>query len=144
MWHAEAEPCEHDRMPHDGARSLVLWSWILLALVAAHDVTHMVDDGLDTGLGQLALVAIPQWVALAVVMAVVLRGDPAQSRTAALLLGMSVAVGFVVVHLLPFSPAAFWDLEPSVVSWVLAWASIAAGLLLAVLAWPQRRAARAS
>jgi hypothetical protein len=130
-------------MPRDGTRSLVLWSWILLALVAAHDVTHMLDDGLDTGLGQLALVAIPQWIALAAITAVVLRGDPAHSRTAALLLGTSVAVGFVVVHLLPFSPAAFWDLQPSVVSWVLAWASIAAALLLAALAWPQRRAARA-
>ena len=131
-------------MPRDGARPLVLWSWILLALAAAHDVTHMLDDGLETGLGQLALVAIPQWLALAALMAVVLRGDPAHSRTAALLLGASVAAGFVVVHLLPFSPAAFWDLEPSVVSWLLAWTSIAAGVLLAVLAWPRRRAAQSA
>ena len=126
-------------MARDGARPLVLWSWIVLALVAGHDVTHIVDDGLETGLGQLALVALPQWVALAVVMAVVLRGESAHGRTAALLLGMSVAVGFALVHLLPFSPAAFWDLQPSVVSWALAWASIAAGLLLAALAWPQSR-----
>lgn len=126
-------------MPRHGARSLVVWSWILLALVAAHDVTHMLDDGLETGLGQLALVALPQWLVLAVVMAIVLRGDWAHSRTAALLLGTSVAVGFGVVHLLPFSLAAFWDLQPSVVSWVLAWASVAAGVLLAVLAWPRER-----
>ena len=120
-------------MPRGGARSLVLWSWVLLALVAAHDVTHVFDDGLETGLGQLALVAIPQWLLLAALMAVVLRGD-AQSRTAALLLGASVAVAFVVVHLLPVSPAAFWDLQPSVVSWALAWGSIAVGVVLAVLA----------
>lgn len=126
-------------MPRNGARSLVVWSWILLALVAAHDVTHMLDDGLETGLGQLALVALPQWLVLAVVMAIVLRGDWAHSRTAALLLGTSVAVGFGVAHLLPFSLAAFWDLQPSVVSWVLAWASVAAGVLLAVLAWPRER-----
>ena len=120
-------------MPRGGARPLVLWSWVLLALVAAHDVTHVFDDGLETGLGQLALVAIPQWLLLAALMAVVLRGD-AQSRTAALLLGAIVAVAFVVVHLLPVSPAAFWDLQPSVVSWALAWGSIAVGVVLAVLA----------
>ena len=124
-------------MPRGGARSLVLWSWILLALVAAHDVTHIADDGLETELGQLAVVAIPQWLALIVLMGVVLRGG----RTAALLLGASVAVGFGVVHLLPLSPAAFWDLQPSVVSWALAWASIAAGVLLAFLARPRERLA---
>jgi hypothetical protein len=121
-------------MPRGGARPLVLWSWIVLALLAAHDVTHVVDDGLDTSLGQLAYVALPQWLALGIVMAIVLRGDPAQSRTAALVLGIGVAVGFAVIHLLPLSPAAFWELQPSVVSWVLAWLSAAAGLVLAALA----------
>jgi hypothetical protein len=111
---------------------------VLLALVAAHDVTHVVDDGLQTGLGQLAIVAIPQWIVLAAVLAIVLRGEQPGSRAAALVLGLSVAAGFGVVHLLPLSPAAFWDLQPSLVSWVLAWASIAAGLLLAALAWSQR------
>lgn len=127
-------------MPLGGARSLVAWSWILLALVAAHDVTHVVDDGLETGLGELALVALPQWLVLAVVMTVVLRGDRGRSRVAALLLGTSVAVGFGVVHLLPFSPAAFWDVQPSVASWMVAWASVAAGALLVVLAWLRGRA----
>ena len=126
-------------MPRGGARSLVLWAWILLALVAAHDVTHIVDDGLETGLGQLAAVAIPQWILLAMLIAIVLRGDRARGRTAALLLGASVALGFVAVHLLPLSPAAFWDLQPTVVSWALAWGSIAAGVLLTVLAWPRER-----
>ena len=123
-------------MPRHGSRSLVLWSWAVLALLAAHDVTHLLDDGLETPLGQLALVALPQWLVLAVVMAVILRGDGSRSRAAALLLGMSVAVGFAVIHLLPFSPAAFWELEPSVVSWALAWVPAAVGLMLAALAWP--------
>jgi hypothetical protein len=123
-------------MPRGSARSLVLWSWIVLALVALHDVTHVLDDGLETPLGQLAIVAIPQWVALAVVMAVVLRGDRAQSRKAALLLGATVVVGFALVHLLPGVPTAFWELQPSVISWVLAWLSIGAGLVLAMLARP--------
>ena len=116
---------------------VVAWSWVLLALVAAHDVTHLADDGLETSPGQLAIVAIPQWIFLAVAMAVVLEGG-AHARTAALLLGISVAAGFAVVHLLPFSPAAFWDQQPSVVSWALAWASIAVGILLAAIAWPRR------
>ncbi len=120
-------------------RSVVAWSWVVVALLAAHDVTHLLDEGLETPLGQLALVAIPQWLALAVLMATVLRGSRGPSETAALLLGISVTLGFAVVHLLPFSAAAFWDLRPSVVSWVLAWASAAAGLLLVVLAWPRPR-----
>ena len=124
---------------------VVAWSWVLLALVAAHDVTHLVDGGLETSPGQLAIVAIPQWLVLAAVMAIVLRGDPAQRRVAALVLGLSVAAGFGVVHLLPFSPAAFWDQQPSAVSWALAWASVAVGLLLAGVSraggagWPSSR-----
>jgi hypothetical protein len=124
---------------------VVACSWVLLALVAAHDVTHLVDGGLETSPGQLAIVAIPQWLVLAAVMAIVLRGDPAQRRAAALVLGLSVAAGFGVVHLLPFSPAAFWDQQPSAVSWALAWASVAVGLLLAGVSraggagWPSSR-----
>jgi len=111
---------------------------VVLALLAAHDLTHSLDGGLDTGLGELAAVSIPQWLLLAAVMAIILRGDPAPSRTAALVLGATVAAGFVVVHLLPFSPVAFWDLEPSTISWALVWASIAAGLVLAGLAVSRR------
>jgi hypothetical protein len=124
---------------------VVACSWVLLALVAAHDVTHLVDGGLETSPGQLAIVAIPQWLVLAAVMAIVLRGDPAQRRAAALVLGLSVAAGFGVIHLLPFSPAAFWDQQPSAVSWALAWASVAVGLLLAGVSraggagWPSSR-----
>jgi len=124
---------------------VVACSWVLLALVAAHDVTHLVDGGLETSPGQLAIVAIPQWLVLAAVMAIVLRGDPAQRRATALVLGLSVAAGFGVVHLLPFSPAAFWDQQPSAVSWALAWASVAVGLLLAGVSraggagWPSSR-----
>jgi hypothetical protein len=129
-------------MPRGGARLLVLCSSTVVALLAAHDVTHVLDDGLDTRLDQLAVVALPQWLALAIVMAIIVRGDRAKSQTSALVLGISVTVGFVVVHLLPLSPAAFWDLQPSVVSWVLAWVAAAAGLLLTVLAWVKRRAAR--
>jgi hypothetical protein len=55
-------------------------------------------------------------------------------------LGSSVTIGFAVIHLLPFSPAAFWDLQPSVVSWALAWVSAASGLTLAVLARPRQGA----
>jgi hypothetical protein len=127
-------------MARGGSRSLVLWSWIVLALLGAHDLTHIFDDGLHTGLGQLALVAIPQWLVLGAVMAIIVRGDGRERQNAALLLGISVAVGFAVIHLLPVSPAAYWDLQPSFVSWVLAWVPAAAGLVLAVLAWPPQRA----
>ena len=122
--------------------SLVIWSWVVLALVAAHDVTHVLDDGLDTPLGLFVLVALPQWIFLAAVMAVVLRGDPARSRIAAMLLGASIAIGFTAFHLLPFSLAAYEDLSPSAVSSVLVWAPPAAGLVLVVLAWRAQAADR--
>lgn len=123
-------------------RAVVAWSWIVLALLAAHDVTHLVDDGLDTDPAQLALVAIPQWLVLAAVMAIVLRGRPDQRRVAAVVLGLSVAAGFAVVHLLPVAPTAYWGLEPSSLSWALAWAPTAAGLLLAARAWSGRAESR--
>lgn len=114
--------------------SLVRWSWVVLALLAAHDATHVLDDGLETPLDQLAYVALPQWAFLAVAMAVIVRGDPARSRLAALLMGLSVAIGFAVVHLLPLTPASVWKLHPSPISWVLVWVTAVAGLVLAALA----------
>ena len=113
-------------------------SSVVLALLAAHDVTHLADGGLETSPGQLALVAVPQWLVLGAVMAIVVRGRPDQRRLAALVLGVSVAVGFAVIHLLPVSAAAYWDLEPSDLSWVLAWVPTAAGLALTALAWSER------
>ena len=121
-------------------------SWVVLALLAAHDLTHLLDDGLDTSAGQLALVALPQWLALAAAMAIVLRGRPEQSRLAALALGISVAVGFAVIHLLPFSLADYSELEPSGLSWVLVWLPTAAALVLvavAALVRPSRAGAAA-
>lgn len=111
-------------------RSLVIWSWVVLALLAAHDVTHLLDGGLETTPGQLALVSVPQWLFLGVAMAMILRG----SRPAALLLGASVVIGFAVIHALPASPASFFKLDPSLVSWALAVAAAAAALVLTVLA----------
>jgi len=118
-----------------------VWSGVLLALVAAHDLTHALDDGLETRLGDLAFVAVPQWLLLASVMAVVLCGNRARGAAAALVLGIGVTIGFAVIHLLPFSLAAYWELRPSVASWVLAWLPAVLGLALAALAWFQRRTA---
>ncbi len=117
-----------------GTRSLAVWSWLVVVLLAAHDVTHVIDDGLETGLGELAIVAIPQWIVVALLMAVILRGDATRSPAAALVLGLGVTAGFALVHLLPLSSAAFWELEPSTLSWVLAWVPTAAGLVLAASA----------
>ena len=125
--------CDDARM--GSRRALVSLSWVVLGLLAAHDITHVLDDGLETPLGQLAFVAIPQWLFLAAAMTVIVSGDPARSRIAALLMGASVAIGFGVIHLLPGSPAALWELEPSMISWVLVWVPAAAGLVLALLAW---------
>jgi len=128
-------------MPGSASRPLVLWSAVVLALLAAHDLTHALDDGLNTTLAGLAIVAVPQWIALAFLMGVIVRGEPARSAAAALVLSFGVVVGFVAVHLLPFSPAAYWDLHPSAISWFAVWAPLAAGLVLGRLAWQQWRAA---
>ena len=124
------------------SRALIPWVWGLLALLALHDLTHLLDEGLDTSPGQLALVAIPQWFAIGVVMAVVLRGGPALSAAAALALGLAAAVGFAVVHLLPFALAAYDELDPSPASWVLAWVPTGVALVVAGLAARDLRDAR--
>jgi hypothetical protein len=128
-------------VPRRVSRSLALWSAALLALLAAHDLSHALDDGLETKLGGLALVATPQWIVLAVILAVILRADRSRGAAAALLLGLGVTVGFVVIHLLPFGPASYWDLHPSAVSWLLAWVPPALGLLVAARAYTEWRAA---
>ena len=120
---------------------MVWLSWVVLGLLVAHDVTHVADDGLETPLGRFVLVAVPQWLFLAVAMTVVVRGDAAHARLAALLIGASVAIGFTAVHLLPGTPTSFWDVSPSGISWVLAWAAVVAGLALALLAWSVSRSA---
>jgi hypothetical protein len=127
------------RMPHRSRRSVLLWAGVLLALIAAHDLTHALDDGLRTSLGQLALVAVPQWLAIAAIVAFGLRGDGGRATAVALLLGLGATVGFVVVHLLPFSPAPYWDLDPSGASWLLVWLPAAVGLAVAAVAWRGRR-----
>ena len=128
-------------MPRHASRSLVISSGVLLVLLAAHDLSHELDGGLDTPLDKLALVAVPQWLVLAVAMTVIVRGDRARASAVALLLGIGVAIGFAVVHLLPFSTASYWDLQPSLVSWLLAWLPAGLGLAVAALAWSQWRAA---
>ena len=128
-------------MRRHASRSLVIWSGVLLVALAAHDLSHALDGGLNTPLDQLALVAVPQWLLLAVVMAVIVRGDRARGAAAALLLGPGVTIGFAVAHLLPFSTDSYWDLRPSLVSWLLALLPAALGVAVAALAWSQWRAA---
>jgi len=122
----------------------VLWSAVVLALLAGHDLSHALDGGLDTSIGALAVVAVPQWAALAVLMALIAGRDRKRSAVAALVLAAGVLIGFTAVHLLPFSPAAYWDLNPSALSWLVVWAPLAAGVVLAALAWQQLRGAAAA
>jgi hypothetical protein len=126
-------------MPRHVSRTLGLWSGVLLALLAGHDLTHAFDDGLETPLGGLALVAIPQWIALAVLAAFIFRAERVRAATAALLLGLGVTLGFAVIHLLPFATASYWDLSPSAVSWLFAFLPPAVGLVVIALAWAELR-----
>ena len=113
---------------------------MLLALLALHDGSHALDEGLETGLGELALVAVPQWIVLAVIAWVIVRGEHRRAAAAALVLGVGTLIGFVAVHLLPFSPADYYDLAPSPASWVLVWLPIPVATGLVVLAAREVRA----
>ena len=132
------------RVPRRVPTPIVAWSGVLLALLAGHDLTHAFDDGLRTDLGALVLVAVPQWIASIVVLAVMLRADRSRAATMALLLGAATVVGVVAVHLLPVSSASYWELDPSPVSWLFAWVPPVVGLVLAGLALRERSRARAA
>jgi hypothetical protein len=122
-------------------RPIVLWSAIVLALLLAHDFSHALDHGLETSLVALAAIAVPQWAFLAFLMSVIVRGERLRAAGAALLLGAGMVLGFALVHLVPFSPASYWDLHPTTLSWVLVWLPLAAGAVLTTLAWREWREA---
>lgn len=130
-------PVHADRV----SRSLVAWCAVLLVLLAAHDASHLIDDGLDTSIGQLAPISIPQWIVLAAIMTVIVRADRTRGALAALALGAGTAVGFVFIHLLPFAVYSYWDHDPSAVSWALAVVPAAVGAVVAARAWSEWRAA---
>jgi hypothetical protein len=122
--------------------NVVTTTWVLLALLAGHDLSHALDDGLDTSVGALLVIAAPQWIALGVMLAIILRAQRQTAHLAAALLGLGVTVGLLVVHLLPGSAAPYADLDPSVVSWLLAWVPAVVGLVLVALALPSLRRSR--
>ena len=124
------------------SRPLVLGCAALLVVLAGHDLTHLFDDGLDTSAGQLALVATPQWAVLAAVMAGILRLARPRGAALALALGLGASAGVLLVHLLPFAPAAYRDLDPSAASWLLAWLPVATGVVVAALAVRELRPGR--
>ena len=122
------------------ATSVVATTWGLMALLLGHDLSHAFDDGLETSLTGLLLVAVPQWLALAAVMAIVLRADRSMAHVAAVLFGLGVSLGLVAVHLLPVSVAPYEELDPSAISWLLAWLPAVVGVVLAGLAVARRTA----
>jgi hypothetical protein len=124
---------------HERTR-LVVWTAVVLVLLAGHDLTHALDDGLETSLAGLAAIAVPQWLLLAAAMWTIARADRVWAAGAALVVGVTVVVGFAAVHLVPFSPVAYWDLRPSTLSWVLVFAPLIAGLVLTAVAWREWRA----
>lgn len=129
-------------MPDRVSRPLVLACAALLVLLAGHDLAHLLDDGLDTSAGQLALVATPQWIVLAAVMAAIVRCSRPRGAALALVLGVGASAGVLLVHLLPFAPAAYWDLSPSAASWALLWLPVVVAAVVAGLALRELRPGR--
>jgi hypothetical protein len=106
-------------------------------LLAVADVLHAIDhtrQGRTLGF-EVYAAGVAGWIALAVLLVLVARGHRLAAPFA-VAVGLSVAVGFVLVHVAPhwsaFSdPYSAWD--PDAVSWVLVVVPVLAGLWLAVV-----------
>jgi len=107
-------------------------------LLTATDVLHALDhtrQGRDLG-AEVYAAGIAGWIALAVLLVLVARGHPLAAPYAAAV-GLSVAVGFALVHVAPHW-SAFSDpyagFDPDALSWALVALPVLAGLNLAVVA----------
>lgn len=129
---------------NEGVRALRVTAVVLFALIVGHDISHIADPGLDTPLGALAIISVPQYVGLIWILNAVLRSPPRRSAGAGLALGLAVLAGFVVAHLLPFGPAPFYDEHPAFASWLLLWLPIGTCLLLIALSLSVLRRTRAA
>jgi ammonia channel protein AmtB len=116
-----------------------------LALTVA-DVLHALDhtrQGRDLA-GEVYVVGVAGWIALAVMLVLIARRHPLAAPYAAAV-GVSVAVGFLLVHVAPHW-SAFSDpysaFDPDALSWALVVLPIAAALLLLVHALRAMRAER--
>ena len=110
-------------------------------LLAAADVLHAVDhtrQGRDLG-GEVYAAGIAGWIALAVLLVLVARRHRLAAPYAAAV-GVSVAAGFVAVHLLPHWSALsdpYPSFHPDALSWGLVALPVAAALNLV---WQATRA----
>jgi hypothetical protein len=107
-------------------------------LLAGTDVLHALDhtrQGRSLGF-EVYAAGVAGWMALAALLVLVARCDRLAAPYAAAV-GLSVAIGFLLVHVAPhwsaFSdPYSAWD--PDWLSWALVAVPVAAGLWLAVVA----------
>ena len=108
-----------------------------LLLVVA-DVLHALDhtrQGRTLG-AEVYAAGIAGWIALAVLLVLVARGHPLAAPYA-FGVGLSVAVGFVLVHVAPHWSAfsdPYSSFDPDVLSWALVAVPVAAGLWLVAVA----------
>src|SRR3954467_4921407 len=110
-------------------------------LLTALDVLHALDhtrQGRDLA-SEVYVAGVAGWIALAVLLVLIARGHPLAAPYAALV-GISVAVGFLAVHVAPhwssFSDP-YSEFDPDALSWVLVALPVLAAVTLVV------RAARA-
>jgi hypothetical protein len=118
-----------------------------LALTAA-DVAHALDhtrQGRDLA-GEVYVAGVAGWIALAVLLVLVARGHRLAAPYAAAV-GLSVAAGFLLVHVAPHW-SAFSDpysaFHPDALSWALVAVPIAAALNLVAQAARARSRTRRS
>ena len=113
---------------------------IVVALIAAHDIDHVVEEDRLVELPTLFWVFLPfQYAVLIGGIALVLRRDaPAPDFVAAL--SAVTIVGFAGIHLVPGSIGPYADYDPSWVSWTLVFVPIAAALACLVAALRLRAA----
>jgi hypothetical protein len=118
-----------------------------LLLVAA-DVAHALDharQGRDLA-AQVYAAGVAGWIALALLLALVARGHRLAAPYAASV-GVSVAAGFVAVHVLPRWSAVsdpYSGFDPDALSWALVVAPVLAAVNLVVQALRARSRTRRS
>jgi hypothetical protein len=116
-------------------------------LLTATDVLHALDhtrQGRDLS-SEVYVAGVAGWIALAVLLVLIAREHPLAAPYAAAV-GVSVAIGFVAVHVVPHW-SAFSDpysrFDADALSWALVVLPVAAAINLVVQAAAAPRAARA-
>lgn len=113
-------------------RRLTFAMLVYFALFVAHDVDHVVNEADLYELPTVFWILLPiqYGIGLAILRLVLRRDGRAPFFSAAL--GTVAAVGFVVVHALPFGIASYVDTDAGLFNWLLVFVPALVALYIAI------------